>query len=66
VVFVKLALVADAIYGFLADNTGVTILFSEYIASAGPGIPITQNRKNCQLAAWNSVVAVVWDVRSRS
>jgi hypothetical protein len=32
-----------------ADRTTFTLLFDAYIASSGPGIPVTENRKNCQL-----------------
>ncbi|MDY7090269.1 MAG: DUF4360 domain-containing protein [Actinomycetota bacterium] len=31
------------------DNTAFTTIYSEYVAEAGPGIPSTQGRKNCQL-----------------
>ena len=31
------------------DWTLMTILFDQYIASIGPGVPITENRKNCNL-----------------
>ncbi|KAF8153448.1 hypothetical protein B0H34DRAFT_106052 [Crassisporium funariophilum] len=31
------------------DRTAVTVTFSQYYAQAGPGIPVNQNRKNCQL-----------------
>ncbi|TFK33324.1 hypothetical protein BDQ12DRAFT_768673 [Crucibulum laeve] len=31
------------------DKTAVTVTFSQYYAEAGPGISISQNRKNCQL-----------------
>lgn len=31
------------------DRTIMTFIFDEYVASIGPGIPITQARKNCQL-----------------
>lgn len=31
------------------DAQAFSLLFSQYIASAGPGIPVTQNRKNCDL-----------------
>ncbi|KAH9474317.1 putative secreted protein [Psilocybe cubensis] len=31
------------------DRTAVTVTFSQFFAEAGPGIPISQNRKNCQL-----------------
>ncbi|KAJ3210343.1 hypothetical protein HK099_008269 [Clydaea vesicula] len=34
---------------FNYDATAITLLFDSYIASAGDGIPITENRKNCQL-----------------
>jgi hypothetical protein len=39
-----------ATYVLSPDNTAVTVLFSNYIASTGPTTPITENRKNCQLA----------------
>ena len=32
-----------------ADKTAVTVTFSEFYAEAGPGIPIRNNRKACQL-----------------
>ncbi|KAG2023729.1 hypothetical protein CC2G_001348 [Coprinopsis cinerea AmutBmut pab1-1] len=31
------------------EKTAVTVSFSEYYAEAGPGIPISSNRKNCRL-----------------
>ena len=31
------------------DNTAFTAIYSEYLAEAGPGIPTTAGRKNCQL-----------------
>jgi len=31
------------------DRSVVTLIFDAYIASIGPGIAITENRKNCQL-----------------
>ncbi|KNC99933.1 uncharacterized protein SPPG_05305 [Spizellomyces punctatus DAOM BR117] len=31
------------------DKKSFTVLFDKFIASAGPGIPRTENRKNCQL-----------------
>ncbi|KAJ3184902.1 hypothetical protein HDU85_001592 [Gaertneriomyces sp. JEL0708] len=31
------------------DKRSFTILFDKFVASAGPGIPRTENRKNCQL-----------------
>ncbi|PPQ99396.1 hypothetical protein CVT24_005379 [Panaeolus cyanescens] len=31
------------------DKTAVTVTFSSYYAQVGPGIPISENRKNCQL-----------------
>lgn len=33
----------------IADHTAVTVTFSQYYAEVGPGIPISANRKNCQL-----------------
>jgi len=39
----------SAQYVLSADHTSVTVTFSQYQASVGPGIPITQNRQNCQL-----------------
>ncbi|KAJ3214048.1 hypothetical protein HK099_007060 [Clydaea vesicula] len=32
-----------------SDSTAMTLLFDKYVASIGPGIAITENRKNCQL-----------------
>ncbi|KAF2027760.1 hypothetical protein EK21DRAFT_71316 [Setomelanomma holmii] len=32
-----------------ADRTIVTLIFDSYIASIGPGIAVTEQRKNCQL-----------------
>ncbi|CAN9178358.1 hypothetical protein GT037_007292 [Alternaria burnsii] len=32
-----------------ADRTIMTLIFDSYIASIGPGIPVTEQRKNCQL-----------------
>ncbi|KAF2273102.1 uncharacterized protein EI97DRAFT_189272 [Westerdykella ornata] len=32
-----------------SDRTIVTIIFDSYVASVGPGVPITDSRKNCQL-----------------
>ena len=31
------------------DQTTMTMIFDKYVASLGPGIPVTENRKNCQL-----------------
>jgi hypothetical protein len=31
------------------DNTAFTAIYSAYLAQAGPGVPVTENRKNCQL-----------------
>jgi len=39
----------SADYTLSPDNTAVTVTFSEFDASAGPGIAISENRKNCQL-----------------
>ncbi|KIM35052.1 hypothetical protein M413DRAFT_14764 [Hebeloma cylindrosporum] len=39
----------SAIYTLSADKSAVTITFSKYFAQAGPGIPIGDNRKNCQM-----------------
>ncbi|KAF9524322.1 hypothetical protein CPB83DRAFT_871283 [Crepidotus variabilis] len=36
-------------YKLSDDKTQVTVTFSEYYAEVGPSIPISQNRKNCQL-----------------
>ncbi|KAI8910902.1 hypothetical protein EDD86DRAFT_128463 [Gorgonomyces haynaldii] len=36
---------------FSDDKTSLTLLFDSYVASAGPNVPITESRKNCQLAA---------------
>ena len=32
-----------------SDRTVVTLIFDSYIASIGPGIAVTEQRKNCQL-----------------
>jgi hypothetical protein len=32
-----------------SDRTIVTLIFDSYIASIGPGISVTEQRKNCQL-----------------
>ncbi|KAK6528910.1 hypothetical protein TWF694_004139 [Orbilia ellipsospora] len=32
-----------------SDRTTFTLIFDSYVASLGPGIPITESRKNCQL-----------------
>ena len=34
---------------FSGDRTTVTLIFDSYIASIGPGIAVTEQRKNCQL-----------------
>jgi len=39
----------SASYVLSADHTSVTVTFSDYAASAGPGVSILDNRKNCQL-----------------
>ncbi|KAF2822677.1 hypothetical protein CC86DRAFT_385600 [Ophiobolus disseminans] len=31
------------------DRSIVTLIFDSYIASIGPGVPVTEQRKNCQL-----------------
>jgi hypothetical protein len=31
------------------DNSAFTAIYSAYLAQAGPAIPVTDNRKNCQL-----------------
>jgi hypothetical protein len=31
------------------DNTAFTAIYSAYLAQSGPGVPVTENRKNCQL-----------------
>lgn len=31
------------------DNTAFTVIYSEYLAQAGPGIPLIEGRKNCQI-----------------
>lgn len=33
-----------------ADNSGVKVSFSDYLAQAGPGVKATENRKNCTIA----------------
>jgi hypothetical protein len=32
-----------------SDRSSFTLIFDKYVASLGPGIPITENRKNCRL-----------------
>jgi len=34
---------------FNADRTSFTLIFDKYVASVGPGVPILEARKNCQL-----------------
>ncbi|OCK77763.1 hypothetical protein K432DRAFT_395337 [Lepidopterella palustris CBS 459.81] len=36
-------------YDISDDRTTVTLIFDSYVASIGPGIVVTENRKNCQL-----------------
>ncbi|KAG8770573.1 hypothetical protein FRC20_004021 [Serendipita sp. 405] len=36
-------------YALNNQRTAVTLTFSNYYATAGPGIPISENRKNCQI-----------------
>jgi hypothetical protein len=36
-------------YSISNDRQIFTLIFDKYIASIGPGIPVTENRKNCQL-----------------
>ncbi|KAF3089138.1 hypothetical protein TWF102_004367 [Orbilia oligospora] len=31
------------------DRSTFTLIFDQYVASIGPGVPVTENRKNCQL-----------------
>ncbi len=31
------------------DRTSFTLIFDRFVASTGPGVPITESRKNCQL-----------------
>jgi len=39
----------SAYYVLSVDRTAVTVTFSNYYADAGPGIPIAENRRNCQV-----------------
>ncbi|EPS36951.1 hypothetical protein H072_9549 [Dactylellina haptotyla CBS 200.50] len=32
-----------------ADRSTFTLIFDQYVASIGPGVPVTEGRKNCQL-----------------
>ncbi|MEU6866207.1 DUF4360 domain-containing protein [Streptomyces sp. NPDC046876] len=32
------------------DNSAFTVTYSDYLAQAGPGIPVTEGRKNCLLS----------------
>jgi hypothetical protein len=34
---------------FANDRQSFTLIFDSFVASAGPGVPATDNRKNCQL-----------------
>ncbi|KAG8802062.1 hypothetical protein FRC18_007638, partial [Serendipita sp. 400] len=38
-----------AYYVLSPDRTAVTVTFSNFYASAGPGIKVTENRKNCDV-----------------
>ncbi|KAF9523167.1 hypothetical protein CPB83DRAFT_863286 [Crepidotus variabilis] len=38
-------------HSFSDDNTAMTLSFNQYYAKAGPGVSISQSRKNCQLTA---------------
>ncbi|CAG7847369.1 Uncharacterized secreted protein ARB_07590 Flags: Precursor [Serendipita indica DSM 11827] len=38
-----------AYYVLSTDRTAVTVTFSSFAAEAGPGIPISSNRKSCQV-----------------
>ncbi|KAG8811012.1 hypothetical protein FRC17_002665, partial [Serendipita sp. 399] len=40
----------SAYYVLSTDKTAVTVTFSNFYASAGPGVPITENRKACQIS----------------
>jgi hypothetical protein len=33
-----------------SDQSTMTLIFDSYVASLGPGVAVTENRKNCQLA----------------
>ncbi|TFK72636.1 hypothetical protein BDN72DRAFT_835939 [Pluteus cervinus] len=41
--------IGSTYYALNNDRTAVTVTFSQYYAEAGPSIPISSNRKNCQL-----------------
>ncbi|TFK60247.1 hypothetical protein BDN72DRAFT_883694, partial [Pluteus cervinus] len=41
--------IGSTYYALNNDRTAVTVTFSEFYAEAGPGIPISDNRRNCQL-----------------
>lgn len=34
---------------FSDDRKTFTLIFDSFVASSGPGVPVTENRKNCQL-----------------
>jgi len=34
---------------FSNDRTSFTLIFDSFVASSGPGVPVTEGRKNCQL-----------------
>ena len=51
---------------FSPDRTSLTLIFDQYVASAGPTVPITESRKSCQIAAdirvpqgWSYSIATV-------
>ncbi|GAA2358628.1 hypothetical protein Cme02nite_34800 [Catellatospora methionotrophica] len=34
---------------FSNDRTSATLIFDQFVASTGPGVPVTERRKNCQI-----------------
>ncbi|KAF9525571.1 hypothetical protein CPB83DRAFT_859228 [Crepidotus variabilis] len=39
----------SAFYRIAADRTSVSVIFGQFYAEVGPSVPISANRKNCQL-----------------
>lgn len=35
---------------FANDRKSFTLIFDSFVASQGPGVPVTENRKNCQMS----------------
>lgn len=37
------------VQGLSEDRSSLSLVFDKFVVSAGPGVPITENRKNCQI-----------------